>query len=99
MAAERALVVAVDLRDPRRPLEPELLEYEALIEAAGAAVVGHVVQRLGAGDPATLVGSGKAREIADIARERGATTVFVFNDLRPRQRSNLGKIIPLPIVD
>ncbi|MEO6990993.1 MAG: GTPase HflX [Candidatus Baltobacteraceae bacterium] len=95
----RGLVVAVDLRDPARPLEPELAEYEALAEAAGAQLVGRVVQRLDALDPATLVGSGKAREIALLAEELGADTLFVFNDLRPRQRTNLEKIVPLAIVD
>ncbi len=97
--AERALVVAVDLRDPKRPLEPELVEFEALIVAAGAVLVGRVVQRLERVDPATLVGSGKAGEIAETAAALGATKVFVFNDLRPRQRTNLEKVIPLPIVD
>jgi GTP-binding protein HflX len=97
--AERGLVVAVDVHDSERPLEPELAEYEALIEATGAQVAARVVQSRGAVDPATLVGSGKAREIAELAEQLGATMVFVFNDLRPRQRTNLEKVIPLPIVD
>ena len=92
-------MVAVDLHDPKRPLEPELAEFEALIDAAGAKLTSRVVQRLDRVDPATLVGSGKAREIAALAEELGATKIFVFNDLRPRQRNNLEKIIPLPIVD
>jgi GTP-binding protein HflX len=97
--AERGLVVAVDLRDPKRPLEPELAEFEALILAAGSELVGRVVQRLDHVDAATLVGSGKAHEIVALAEELGATKIFVFNDLRPRQRTNLEKIVPLPIVD
>ncbi len=97
--SERALVVAVDLHDPKRPLEPELAEYEALIVAAGAALGGRIVQRLDRVDPSTLVGSGKAIEIAARAQELAATKIFVFNDLRPRQRTNLEKLIPLPIVD
>ena len=97
--AERGLVVAVDLSDPKRPLEPELAEYEALIEAAGATLVGRVVQRLDRVDASTLVGSGKAKEIAERAEALGATKIFVFNDLRPRQRTNLEAAIPLPIVD
>ncbi|MGH7747065.1 MAG: GTPase HflX, partial [Candidatus Dormibacteria bacterium] len=92
-------MVAVDLHDPARPLAPELSEFEALIEAAGATIVDRVVQRLPAVDPATLVGSGKAREIAELAVERTATSLFVFNDLRPRQRTNLEKIVPIGIVD
>ncbi len=97
--AERALVVAVDVRDPKRPLEPELAEFEALIVAAGARLAGRVIQRLERIDPGTLVGSGKAHEIAAVAEASGATKIFVFNDLRPRQRTNLEKIVPLPIVD
>jgi GTP-binding protein HflX len=98
-AQQRALVVAVDTQDPDRPLAPELIEFEALAEAAGARVVGEVVQKLPHVDPSTLVGSGKAREIAERAEELRADVLFVFNDLRPRQRTNLEKIVPLPIVD
>jgi GTP-binding protein HflX len=98
-STERALIVAVDLGNRRRPLEPELAEYQALIEAAGARIVGCVVQARNTVDAATLVGKGKAHEIADHAAELRATKIFVFNDMRPRQRTNLEKIIPLPIVD
>ena len=58
-----------------------------------------MVQRRDRVDPATLVGSGKACEIAELAKEHEAVLVLVLNDLRPRQRRNLEKIIPVPIVD
>ncbi|MHB8479543.1 MAG: GTPase HflX [Vulcanimicrobiaceae bacterium] len=70
-----------------------------MIEAAGARVVDRIVQRRDAVDPATLVGEGKAREIALRAAELPADALFFLNDLRPRQRKNLEKIIALPIVD
>ena len=92
-------MVAVDTDDLRRPLEPELREFEALAEAAGARVADRIVQRRDAVDPATLVGSGKAHEIAERARELEAGLLLVLNDLRPRQRKNLERIVPLPIVD
>ena len=95
----RALVVAVDLGDRERPLGPELAELIALAQASGLTIVGEVVQRLPRVDPATLVGSGKAREIAERAAEVGADLLLVFNDLRPRQRTNLEKVVPLAIVD
>jgi GTP-binding protein HflX len=98
-APQRALLVAVDLNDRSAPLAPELAEFAALVRAAGVIVVGEIVQRLAHVDPATLVGSGKANEIAEQAKELGADALFVFNDLRPRQRANLEKIVPLPIVD
>jgi GTP-binding protein HflX len=98
-ATQRALVVAVDTQDPARPLVPELAEFTALAKAAGVAVVGEIVQKLARVDPGTLVGSGKAVEIAARAVELRADVIFIFNDLRPRQRTNLEKVIPLPIVD
>jgi GTP-binding protein HflX len=98
-APQRALVVAVDLQDPQRPLVPELAEFVALAKAAGTTVVGEIVQKLSRVDPATLIGSGKALEVAERAQELRADVLFVFNDLRPRQRNNLEKVIPLPIVD
>lgn len=99
LQAPRAIVVAVDLDLAERPLAPELEEFHALIEATGAQVLDTIVQGRSAVDAATLIGSGKAREVAERAKELDATIVFVFNDLRPRQRINLEKVIPLPIVD
>jgi GTP-binding protein HflX len=98
-APQRALLVAVDTGDRERPLAPELAEFAALARAAGIVIAGEVVQKLDHVDPATLVGSGKALEISVMAKEIAADALFVFNDLRPRQRANLEKIVPLPIVD
>src|SRR5438270_3203074 len=94
-----ALVVAVDTGDPARPIEPELAELEALAAASGVKTAARVVQRRARVDAATLVGAGKAQEIAELARSLRAGLVLVLNDLRPRQRKNLEKIIPIPIVD
>ncbi|MBV8372382.1 MAG: GTPase HflX [Candidatus Eremiobacteraeota bacterium] len=93
------MVVAVETPGLREQIEVELAEFQALAEAAGARVVERIVQRRDALDPATLVGSGKAHEIAERARELEAALLLVFNDLRPRQRKNLEKIVPVPIVD
>jgi GTP-binding protein HflX len=99
VAVPRALVVAVDTGDPRRPIEPELAEFEALAAASGVGIADRVVQRRPHVDPGTLVGSGKAHEITEIAKTLDATLLLVLNDLRPRQRKNLEKIVPLPIID
>jgi GTP-binding protein HflX len=95
----RAILFAVDREDPRRPLMPELEEFEALAAASSAVVVERFVQKRDAVDPATMIGSGKANEIAARAKELHADLVLSFNDLRPRQRKNLERIIALPIVD
>jgi GTP-binding protein HflX len=99
VTANRAIVVAVDTNDPRRPLEPELIEFEALAEAAGARLLERIVQRRESVDPATLFGGGKVLEIAERVRELDASLVLVLNDVRPRQRKNLEKTIHVPIVD
>jgi GTP-binding protein HflX len=96
---DKALVVAVETRERAESIEAELAEFQALAEAAGATALQTIVQRRDRVDPATLVGSGKAREIAELAQELDARLLLVLNDLRPRQRKNLEKLIPLPIVD
>jgi GTP-binding protein HflX len=91
--------MAVDTADPARPIEPELAEFEALAHASGAQIAARVVQKRPHVDPATLVGSGKAAEIAELVETLAADLVLVLADLRPRQRKNLEKVLPVPIVD
>jgi len=92
-------VVAVDTHDRERPLEPELVEFEALIEAAGATVVDRIVQRRTSVDPASLIGRGKVDDVAQLVEDTGAQVVFFLNELRPRQRKNLEARIAVPIID
>jgi len=95
----KSLIAAVDVQDRESPLAPQLEEFAALARAAGAKIVGEVVQRLPRVNAATMFGAGKVEEIARTADELGAEAVFVYNDLRPRQRKNLEKVIPLQIID
>ena len=97
--SDGALVVAVETRALHESIDEELAEFEALAQAAGATLLDRIVQRRDAVDPATLVGTGKAIEIAQRAERLHAGLVLVLNDLRPRQRRNLEKVVPLPIVD
>ena len=96
---QRALVVAVQTNEIGDAIDAELSELEGLANAAGAQVVGQIIQRRANVDAATLVGSGKAHEIALRAAELDAQVVITLNDMRPRQRKNLESIVPLPIVD
>src|SRR5690348_10985827 len=96
---QRAVVVAVETNEIGDAIDAELDELETLASAAGAQVLERIVQRRAQVDPATLVGSGKAREIAERAAALDADLLITLNDLRPRQRRNLEGIVPLPIVD
>jgi GTP-binding protein HflX len=90
---ERAVLVGVILpkstADPRDPLG----ELASLAKTAGAKVVGQVLQKRTRIDPATYLGSGKAIEIADLAREKKADVVVFDNDLSPSQIGELEKLM------
>jgi GTP-binding protein HflX len=90
---ERAVLVGVMLpgstADPRDPLG----ELASLARTAGARVVGTVLQNRRAPDAGTYVGSGKAAEIARLAKKNKADVVVFDNDLSPGQIGGLEKII------
>jgi GTP-binding protein HflX len=69
-----------------------------LADTAGAAVVGRVSQALDRPNPATYVGSGKAKEVAALAESADATLVVVDSELTPGQQLRLEEAIPGPKV-
>jgi GTP-binding protein HflX len=90
---EKAVLVGVILpgstADPRDPLG----ELASLAKTAGAKVVGQVLQKRQHRDPGTYIGSGKAVEIAHLAKKNKAEVVIFDNDLSPSQIGSLEKII------
>jgi GTP-binding protein HflX len=97
----RAILVGVDTGANRALFDVEMDELAALTRASGVDVVERLVQRRPQVDPATLIGEGKVEEVAALARERQAGLVVTLNALRPRQRTNLEKVLgdDLAIVD
>ena len=90
---ERALLVGVDRPDQTWPLESSLDELAQLVDTAGADVVARTSQRLEAPNPRTFVGSGKALEIAELARANDCDLVVFDDELTPSQQSNLEKTV------
>ena len=90
---EQAILVGVILpnstADPRDPLG----ELASLAKTAGAKVVGNVIQKRHRLDSGTYIGSGKAIEIAHLAKMKAADVVIFDNDLSPGQIGALEKII------
>src|SRR3954469_5290067 len=80
---EKAVLVGVILpkstADPRDPLG----ELASLAKTAGAKVVGQIIQRRHRPDAGTYIGSGKASEIARLAKSKDADVVIFDNDLSP----------------
>ncbi|WP_165172503.1 GTPase HflX [Adlercreutzia sp. ZJ242] len=90
---ERAVLVGVDRPGLAWPLSSSLAELERLADTAGADVVATTTQKLDALNPRTFVGSGKAAEIADLARAHSADLVIFDDELTPSQQSNLEHIV------
>jgi GTP-binding protein HflX len=90
---DRAVLVAVD-RGEGWGLEESLEELTRLAKTAGATIVGTATQRLERINPRTYVGSGKAHEIAALAKEHRADLVIFDDDLTPSQQANIEELIP-----
>jgi GTP-binding protein HflX len=97
---ERAVLVHLSTR-PSRSTDPDLLldELGGLARAAGAEVVERLVQDRSAPDAATLVGRGKAAELAAACEAHDASLVIVDNPLTPAQARNLERLCDRRVID
>jgi GTP-binding protein HflX len=95
---ERAVLVGVLLPGRHQEQNP-LEELEGLAEAAGAIVVGQLIQRRQAPDASTYLGRGKLQELADLVRQQNAEVVIFDNDLSPAQVRNLEKVLDVKVLD
>src|SRR4051794_31773633 len=80
-AAERGLMVGVEMHEDVWALQDSLDELHQLASTAGVEVVGQVTQRLSAPSPATLVGKGKVEEIRSAAHEAQADVILFDSEL------------------
>ena len=80
-------------------LDVELDELEKLVLTAGADVVARLVQRKDAPDPATYIGSGKARELHELCLFHDVDTVVFDHGLSPAQQRNLEKLLGRTAID
>ena len=97
---EKAILVGVATRDvtPRQARE-HLAELGRLADAAGALVVDQVLQRRASFDTSTLIGEGKAKEVAALVEEHCADLVLFDEDLSGSQVKKLESLIKAKIMD
>jgi len=101
-AAPREKVLLVGVRLAGRPAadtEEHLAELSLLTDTAGGAVAGQVVQERTRFDAGTLVGRGKALQIAARVQEEDVETVIFDDELSPAQIRNLEKIFGAKVID
>ena len=96
---ERVVLVGVWTDRHRRGGRASLRELAALAETAGSQVLDGVIQRRDQPDPATYIGSGKAKELRDIVAETGADTVICDGELAPAQLIHLEDVVKVKVVD
>lgn len=98
---ERTLVVGVDTGRADWPMVESLDELERLVETAGGIVVARETQRLDSPIPKTFVGSGKAKELAELVRRMDIDVVAFDDQLSPSQQANLERIFgdPVKVID
>jgi GTP-binding protein HflX len=75
-----------------------LEELRSLAESATYDIVG-LLEQVREQDPSYQIGSGKAEELADLAKKTGAEKIIFDNELKPLQAYNLAKVTGVEIID
>lgn len=96
---EKVVLVGLWTSGSAEAAQNSLRELAALTQTAGAHVLDAVLQRRPSPDPATYIGSGKAKELARIVAEAGADTVVVDAQLPPSQRRGLEDVVKVKVID
>lgn len=94
---ERALLVKAVLYGQRN--NDNLKELSSLAETAGAIIVDKFQQKLKEINPATYIGRGKARQLAERVEKFKGDVVIFDNDLSPRQIRELEEVTQVKVID
>jgi GTPase len=96
---EKVVLIGVWTDGTLASAEHSLRELSQLAETAGSQVLDGLIQRRGRPDPATYVGAGKARELAEIVADVGADTVICDGELSPSQLRRLEGVVRVKVID
>jgi GTPase len=96
---ERVVLVGVWTGGGLVDAEHSLVELARLAETAGSQVLEGLMQRRERPDPATYLGSGKAKELGQIVAATGADTVICDGELTPGQLRQLEDLVKVKVID
>jgi GTP-binding protein HflX len=96
---ERVVLLGVWTEGTLAIAEHSLRELALLAQTAGSEVLDGLIQRRSRPDASTYVGSGKARELADLVVATGADTVICDGELTPGQLRKLEGIVRVKVID
>ena len=95
--------VLVGLSSPRLGMdssdESSMEELRALLETAGGSCVGVTMQNKDAPDARSFIGTGKLREVQELAENEGAELVVFDNELSPSQLRVLTEELGVRVLD
>jgi GTP-binding protein HflX len=92
----RAILVGLSLGED---ISYSMEELKGLAEAAGAEVLGMMIQNADKVNSASFIGSGKLRELADFVTEMEADLVIFNDELTGMQLRNIEDVIGTRIID
>ena len=97
---ERALLVGFYFKsEEEKEARALLLELEELVDTLGIGVVGMELIRVRAQHKAFICGTGKADEVAELAREKNCDCLIVDNGLSPSQQRNWEGKAGITVID
>ncbi|MFZ5646635.1 MAG: GTPase HflX [Bacillota bacterium] len=97
---EKAVLVGIETAGDRsEAVEESMKELERLADTAGAEVVGRLIQKRIRPDVSTVLGRGKAMEMARLCGETEADIVIFDRELSPAQTRNLEEIAGVRVID
>jgi GTP-binding protein HflX len=96
---ERVVLIGVWTVGTVADARTSMAELAQLAETAGSVVLDALVQRRDKPDQATYVGSGKAKELAEVVRAVSADTVICDGELTPGQLRQLEEVVKVKVID
>src|SRR5215212_609118 len=97
---ERALLVGAYIDPAKKPEAESLLEELAeLVETLGIPIVKQTLISHRENHARYLIGSGKAQEIVDLAREHECDVIIFDNELSPSQQRNWEELAGMTVAD
>jgi len=96
---ERAFLVKVLLDQPGDDRPDPLDELRALVDSAGAVVVGEMLQKRDRPRGATYLGKGKLEELVHMVEMQEATVVIFDNELAPMQIKAIEEAVSCKVLD
>ncbi len=98
---QRAILVGFNRNERFAEIEIEesMNELSELTLAAGAEVLGMMIQNKQTIDPATLIGKGKVEELREMAENMGANLVIFNDELSGAQLRNLEAATQVTVID